>query len=784
MPRGGTITIARVDQPLRLDDFLLPTPDPVEQPKPGIRGVGSDGTSAPDSAASPDSTTHRDSASTSDSTRGGDPPAREPGGAGPPASAVTVLRVTDFRQFDPGDGNPVSQGTVAYLAYDDSKLYVVFVCHDDPSKVRARIAKRKGIKEGIDDAVVLYLDTFHDSKHAYLFAVNPLGVQLDGMITEGQADDTLFEAVWESEGQLTPDGYVVRMAIPFRSLRFPKADVQTWGIALGRWIPRTNEQAYWPLISKRVRGFVPQFGELQGLHDISSGLNLQVNPYAVSSGERFLDQGVPTYRTTSENRVGGDAKLTVHNALTFDATLNPDFSQVESDDPQATANNRFATQYPEKRPFFLENSGYFLTPVQLFYSRQIQDPGGGVRLTGKDGPWAIGLIGMNDRAPSELAPGDPLFGRQAGLGVIRLQRELSKESTIGMFISDRELASSYSRMQSFDSRIAFGRNWAFTGQMMQSDVRDLTGVRQTGPGYYALIEYVDRHITYAGDYLDLADGFQVPLGFVKRVGIRETNQALKYRFRPNGFLAKYGPELRVVYDYDHQNVLQGRKIEPMMKFEFRRETIAELRELFEWELFQGLPFQSRRTIAKLDTQWFPWLGVSSSIEWGTDVNHDPVDGLDPFLGNLVNAGLLFTIRPTSQLRFEPTILYERMTTLPGAHPAGVTAPTRVFTDWQLRGKVNYQFTRVASLRVIVDYESLTRDAGLSSLDHLVRWAPDVLFTWLITPGTATYIGYTDSYENLAYQIQGSGAIGLGRDNHPTLSMGRQGFVKVSYLIQF
>jgi len=174
---------------------------------------------------------------------------------------------TDFRQRDPGDGNPVSQRTAAYLAHDDRSLYVVFVCHDDPAKVRARIARREDT-DG-DDAVVVYLDTFRDRERAYMFMTNPLGVQLDGILTEGQDEDLSFDAVWQSEGRLTADGYVVRIVIPFRSLRFPRAPTQTWGIALGRIIRRNSEEAYWPHLTKRVKGFVPQFNVVQGLPNIS-----------------------------------------------------------------------------------------------------------------------------------------------------------------------------------------------------------------------------------------------------------------------------------------------------------------------------------------------------------------------------------------------------------------------------------------------------------------------------------------------------------------------------------
>src|SRR3989449_4302508 len=348
------------------------------------------------------------------------------------ADRIRAVAVTGFRQRDPGDGAAVSAPTTAYLSYDDDNLYVVFVCKDDPTKVRATLANREDVAG--DDGVAVYLDTFHDRKRAYIFWANPLGVQLDGIITEGQSDDYSFDTVWQSNGHLTPDGYVVRLAIPFRSLRFGSGTVQSWGIALGRFIRRYNEESYWPYLTKRVSGFVPQFATLEGLQDIAPGRNIRFNPYSAFTGARFLDRAVPAFRRANDPRIGLDAKAVLGGALTLDGTVNPDFSQVESDQPQVTINERFEVFFPEKRPFFIENAGYFQTPVNLFFSRRIADPGGGLRVTGKAGRWAVGAIGTDDRTPGAV-----LGAGRAGIGVVRVQRDLGGESTLGMLASGRSL---------------------------------------------------------------------------------------------------------------------------------------------------------------------------------------------------------------------------------------------------------------------------------------------------------------------------------------------------------
>ncbi|MDQ2901168.1 MAG: carbohydrate binding family 9 domain-containing protein, partial [Acidobacteriota bacterium] len=247
------------------------------------------------------------------------------------ASLKEMVRITGFRQRQPDDGAPVSRKTIAYLGYDDNNIYAVFVCEEKAGKVRARLNKREDIFN--DDVVGIFLDTFRDRQHTFEFLVNPLGIQADGIETEGQGDDFSFDTLWYSEGCITPDGYTVLMSIPFRSLRFKNRDVQTWGIALARLIPDNNETSFWPFITQKVEGFSQQLATLHGLEDISPGRNLQFIPYGLFSHSRFLDTpdgAIPAFRKQTEFRGGLDSKIVLRDALTLDIALNPDFSQVES----------------------------------------------------------------------------------------------------------------------------------------------------------------------------------------------------------------------------------------------------------------------------------------------------------------------------------------------------------------------------------------------------------------------------------------------------------------------
>jgi len=417
-----------------------------------------------------------------------------------PAGEVCV---SDFRQREPGDGTPVSLQTTACLSYDRHHLYVVFICKDDPAKVRARLSRREAIFE--DDLVGVVLDTFHDRRRAYLFLTNPLGIQADGLTGEGQDDDYSFDTLWYSEGRLTEDGFIVWMAIPFRSLRFPATRTQTWGIALGRIIPRLNEQAFWPYITRRVAGFLQQLATLEGVEDISPGRNWQFIPYGTFAAARFLDlsrAGGPTWRGEVEGRGGMDAKLVLRDAFTLDLTVNPDFSQVESDDPQVTINQRFEVFFPEKRPFFLENAGFFQTLENLFFSRRIVDPQFGARVTGKAGRWAVGALAMDDRAPGQrLPPTDPAHGRRAAIGVLRVQREFAEQSSAGVLLTHRTFGSQSNSVLAFDTLLRLAPNWTLTGQIIHSLTRS-SDERSSGPAYSLDLSYSGRRFFYSGEYVD------------------------------------------------------------------------------------------------------------------------------------------------------------------------------------------------------------------------------------------------------------------------------------------
>ena len=682
-------------------------------------------------------------------------------------------QITEFRQRDPGDGVPVSRTTTAFVSYDENNLWVAFVCEDEPREVRGHLTRREATTE--DDQVIVYIDTFRDGQRAYFFAANPLGVQRDGIVSEGQDEDDSFDTVWHSEGTLTDSGYVVRIQIPFKSLRFSSAAEQTWGIALGRIIQRNNEESYWPYITRRVQGFVQQFARAAGLENISPGRNLQFIPYAMSTASRYLDADAPSpagFGSQREMRGGLDSKIVLHDAFALDLALNPDFSQVESDEPQVTINQRFEVFFPERRPFFLENAGFFQTPVLLFFSRRIADPQLGMRLTGKAGRWALGGLVSDDRAGGS--------GRSID-GVMSVRREIGEQSSIGILATSRDAGLRSNRVLSVDARFKLNRNWVLSGQTLYSATRSLDGVPSGGPG--ALLELVrdGRHFGYAARYTDLSPAFQSELGFVKRVNIRQFEQEAQYRWRPrNSPILKYGPTLTTVWNRDHAGQVQDWSVEGQFKVDFIRETKVEIGHARSFELFEEIGFSKHMTTLTASTAWLKWLGASAAYQQGTDINFDPAPGLLPSLANARQTELAITLRPSARLMFEQTYIDNRLDMRAGSPWPAAGLSATAFVNRIARSKVNYQFTQPLSLRWILDYAAVRPDQRLVALEREQQLQADVLLTYLVNPGTAVYVGYTDRAENLLIEKAGSSTL---KRVSTLANTGRQFFVKLSYLLR-
>ncbi len=760
--------------------------------------------------------------------------------------ALEMAKVTGFSQRNPHDAEAVSEPTEAYLGYDQKNLYVVFVCFDDPGQVRARMSRREDVYD--DDEVEVMLDTFHDRRRAYAFQTTPLGVQWDAIWTEASRSevngnfDTSFDTVWNSRGKVTSRGYVVWLAIPFKSLRFPPTKQQVWGIILYRGIQRKNEDSFWPHVSRRIQGRLGQAATLYGLEGISPSHSIELIPYGLLRGFRALDTRAPTdpyfQHADVQGQPGMDAKFVIHDHFVVDMTANPDFSQVESEDPQITVNQRYAVYFPEKRPFFLESEDFFRTPMDLMFTRSIGDPSAGIRLTGKDGPYSVGLMATDDRSPGLAVPDYSQFsGMRSYFTIARVSRDIFGQSSVGAIYTDWECPTTgeFNRVGGVDTRLALNSNWTLEGQAVASssnlnlnceaNIYPFSSGNVGNGNYYAgPAEKLDLrrdglHFTYEGLYNDVTPGFVTVPGFVNRVDIRETTQDLHYRFRPKkGWVTSWGPSVNVRYDFDHTGLRLDTLYAPYFVIRGRGQTVIilkpyeEFRERLRPQDFCFLGFtlycsgpnagdqdyHEHEGGATFQTGYFKKATLAASYYWGNSANFvaspdvppaAPTPYNLPFLARQDNAAASLTFRPMKPLKIENTYLFERLRATNSAYlfeqPLFPGAGRAIFNDHILRSKWNWQFTPQLSARVILQYNGLP--AGTPGVGSPYTYLPtakefnaDFLVTYLVHPGTAIYLGYNSDLQNLNVEPN----VGVFQTPRGYINDSRQFFVKASYLFRF
>jgi hypothetical protein len=519
-----------------------------------------------------------------------------------------AARLEHWVQTRPGDNTPAAAATVAYLAYDRDALYIAIEASDDPARMRYRLHERDAVVSQGQDYISLRIDTFNDRRRAFGIAVNPLGIQGDGIQIEG-GEFSEWDGMFDTAGKVGPGGYVIEIAIPFKSLRFPAAGRQRWGFGLLRSYGRGMEDTPWPR-NRDLGCDLCQMITLTGLQDIGASRNIEVNPAVVGRASRERKElGRPFERWSARGQLGVNAKVGLSTGLTLDGTWNPDFSQVEADAGQLEINNRFALFFPEKRPFFLESTdilesrfpmpGQFVDftppPINLIYTRRIADPDGGVRLTGKLGGVRLATLAALDAAPDYrfddpiggLAPGvlDPYAGEKVTIGLARGRVDVFADGFLGGTLTARQFGGGHQVTGAFDTRLRFGANTSLrligaasdtrepsvygavqsrltsalgTGTALSAaldsvprEARDLDGDERSGQGLQAVLEYAGRHWLLGIGYEDITPGFETALGFTPRTDVALIAARIEHIHRASGFLQEVRSRLRLEDGYAH-----------------------------------------------------------------------------------------------------------------------------------------------------------------------------------------------------------------------------------------
>jgi hypothetical protein len=698
--------------------------------------------------------------------------------------------ITDFRLIENREGEAPSESTEARVLLDDTHIYFGFRCWNrGPGAIRASLAPRDQVLEL--DQIGVALDTYRDRHRGFTFGVNPYGVQYDGIFIGGELD-TQWDGIWDAEATRDSAGWTAELAIP---LRFPGHGDGVWGLWIRRQIQKNDEACSWPLYRKAEGGDVLlQAADLTGLGGLRGGGRLDLQPYAAStwSSLREVEDGElgTDWERQRRTDLGLDARVALSSTLALNATLNPDFSQIEADALQIDVNQRYPLRFKETRPFFLEGADIFNTAFDLIYTRRIADPAYGAKLTGRLAHVRLAGLVVRDDGGGTLAGvgGGPTEGTstKGWFQVGRAAWEIGENSSVGALFalhqSDRvaplavplgdDAASrpdgGSNAVFAADADVRLSRRWFFHGQVARSSSQADTvsfseGADSTGFGFRRDRRHsTSRDVAYGGE-LDYSDGirelqlfhqylgpeFRAETGFLSRVDLRRTRVNSSFFVRPeNAVLRSIQPSLDGYVMHDQAGRLQEWWVSPMIEWQFQKQTgihsMAE-RIMERWQSRDYL-----RTVWSLSL----WNSTWRPLDFGLDAVVG--DGLyyggsdaESFLGWSEEYEVEATLRPSPRLTAEFTVNRNRFSR---DHGRGV-----LYDVWALGAKATWQFTRQLYARVYPQY-----DTEASHLDA------DALLGYVLHPGTVLYLGYNGDADRIA-----------GRHR----ATGRTAFFKVSYLFQ-
>ena len=691
-----------------------------------------------------------------------------------------AVRITEFVQTTPVEGAPATEDTEVYIAYDNSNIYLGFYVHySDPSLIRANRVDRDRIM--FDDKMSVYFDTFLDQQRASVFSVNGYGIQGDSLMGgrggfggggRGRGGggfrggvpggDPSWDALFDSAGGLVADGWTAEVSIPFKSLRYPSrgsGEPHTWGFQIARSIQSKDETVVWSPVSRGISGFLTQMGVLQDMTNLSTSRNLEILPTFTAIRVGSVDTTTGVFADGDVAPEGGlNVKYGVTSNLTADFTVNPDFSQIESDRPQIEVNQRFPLFFSELRPFFLEGQEVFSTrgPANLVHTRTIVDPRYGAKLTGKVGKATLGVLVADDEAPGKRDDrADPAFGQTAQFFIGRFRYDMYSESYIGAIVTDREFMDAYSRVAGIDGRFRLGQTNDFNFRLVQSSTRGEDGTELSGPTFNARFGHNGRNLSYGVSHASVDPDFRTETGFVRRTDTRNTDANASYRWWPESWLINWGPRVGYSRNYNFDGVLEDEGIDAGLNFSFARRIGLGISADRDMERFGGINFWGwqYRTFFNVGTSQV--VGFAGGFNWGDQINFSAT----PFLGRSTGGRAMIFLRPFSRLQSSITANLSRL--------VDPRTDAEVFDVKIFRTETTYQFTERLLLRNIMEYNTFVR-----TLDA------NLLVTYRVNSGTVFYVGYDDHYE------QGNRIDPLLFPTNEFRQTNRAFFTKFSYLFRY
>lgn len=689
----------------------------------------------------------------------------------------TSLVVDRFYETSPGNNIPAKVKTTAYLTYDDRYFYIGIKAHDpEPSKIRAPYVERDQVI-GTDDNIAVFIDPRNDKRSAMEFRVNPRGIQADGIFDDATiTEDFSPDFFYDTAAKVTSDGWQAEFGIPLTTLRYPKTDPQTWSILLWRNYPRDFRYAFYSApIERGSNCYICNNHELTGITQLPSSHHLVAAPFATASNLRHRDNPEDRFTNDLDGNVGVDIKWNPTANSAIDATIQPDFSQVEADIPQIAENQRFALFFPEKRPFFLEGADLLNSPIQFIYTRTITDPDWGFRATGKLGATSYTLLTAQDQggglvvlpgaAFSLFAPQD--FKSTVALGRLRHDFGLS----FGSFMfTDREISGGgHNRVLGPDAQWRPSNSDVVTGQVLYSNTENpdlppfFRPERASSHAGTITWDHNVQRYDWRLRYNDYGDDFRADTGFVPQVGFREGLGFFGLRFYPDGKFLNFIRTYVVADKLYHTNGDDlGHDYYPGIFVQGSRNLAGQF-ELHDNKVQVGdqlLTQQFLTYFLQFDpSRRFPRITFQGKVG-------DLIDFENGRVGTGTNISLQATIRPFDHLTLVADATREWLDLKEGS------ANGRLYTALIERLKAIYVFNSRSFVRIIGQYVTTTRDASLYTFDvdkRDGRFLASVLYGYRLNWQTVLFIGYGDS--------------GLVNSANALVPTDRSVFFKVSYAWQ-
>lgn len=644
---------------------------------------------------------------------------------------------TNFIQNEPRPGEPASEQTEVRVLYDSESIYFGFLMKD--SRMEGLVVNEldKDFNRASADTIDVILDTFHDGRNGYWFSTNAAGAKYDAqMINEGRAVDDDWDGIWHVKTARNSDSWVAELAIPFKTLKFQTSDIQTWGLNFHRKLRSNNrnEDSYWSPLP-RIYGIqrVSLAGTLEGLEEIKPGANLKVTPYILGS---LIETGEEDIEGDAD--FGFDVKYGITPGFTLDFTYNTDFSQVEADEQQINL-TRFSLFFPEKRDFFLENSGIFQFgsggPFMMggdmifFFSRRIglSDDGkaipilGGTRLTGRAANWELGFINMQQKEFEH--------NRATNFTVARLRRNILANSDVGFMMGNKEVEGPhYNRVIGADANFRFGQAVTVNGYLAKS-FSPLAGKDSDDWSSNLGFNYQDGTYTVDVSYADIQENFTNEMGFVPRTGIRKLWSYVSYDWRPEslrGWVRSLRPHMPVTLVRDPEGRTESREIGYHFAMDFQNGSIIEAGTNATLEDIRQ-PF----TISKANNLQVPtgsYLFRSYFIRGASDASRRIYGSgrfeVGDFYGGykhsyMVGAGYRFNYKLTSSFDYTRNNI-----SLPQANGH--------FNTNLFAARLDYSFSTSVFLKALVQYNS-----------DLRQWSSNVRFNVIHRPLSDLYLVYNE-----------------------------------------